>query len=126
MSTRHTNTSDIEKQKPAGRAQISYAIFRWESAVTVSATLLLIVFLPDPFAGRLPFWQWWFWLVLGIVAEALIIITSFNDPATQARGVSETRQPELVPELMASDVYRDKVIEASIEILLLFVLQDRG
>jgi hypothetical protein len=112
MQTRPTNTSETEHRRPAGGAQLSYAIFRWESAVIVSATLLLIVFLPDPFAGRVPFWRWWFWLILGIIAEGLIIATSLNDPATQAQVLSETNQPQLAPELIASDVYRDKVVQA--------------
>ena len=69
----------------AAKALLSFAVFRWESAVTLAGMLLLAVFVPKP----LPFWQWWFWLILGFVAEVLIVVTSIYDPAVRERVVGE-------------------------------------
>ena len=38
------------------RALLSYAVFRWESAANLALTLILAIFVPDPFRGAVPFW----------------------------------------------------------------------
>jgi hypothetical protein len=64
-----------ELKQRAARAMWSYAFFRIESALTVSGTVLLAFFLPQPF----PWWRWWYWLILGAMFEAAIVITSLMD-----------------------------------------------
>jgi hypothetical protein len=49
--------TDLERR--AWRAMLATAVFRWESAATISLVILLAFFLPKPFPG----WQWWFWLI---------------------------------------------------------------
>ena len=67
---------------------LSFALFCWESAVTIALTLILIILVPDPFHGTLSFWRWWFWIALGVLAEALIVVTTVSDPGVRARMTS--------------------------------------
>jgi hypothetical protein len=71
--------SRIEQQ--AKKAVIQHAFFRWESALMVSATILLTVFFNQPFPG----WPWWGWLALGTIGEIAIVVSSLTDKAEQQR-----------------------------------------
>jgi hypothetical protein len=111
--TRQTPKSlSDELRERAAKALISYAIFRWESAVTLAVTLLLTVFFRDPFAGLLTFWRWWFWLVLGIVAEALLIYTSIRDPQVQEKVVRGIFREKFNPNEIATPEYRRRIDKA--------------
>jgi hypothetical protein len=74
-----------ELEKRAARAILQRSIYRWESAAIIGLTLILAVFVPQP----LPFWQWWFWLVLGLAGEAALVWSSVKDPEFRAKAVSE-------------------------------------
>jgi hypothetical protein len=97
-----------ELRDRASKALISFAVFRWESAVTLALILILGVFFPKPF----PFWQWWFWLILGLVAEALIIVTSIYDPAVRERVVGEMFMQKFNPREVRSPIHRAKIVRA--------------
>jgi hypothetical protein len=97
-----------ELERQAWRAMLSFAIFRLESALTIAVTIILIFLFPDPF----PWWQWWYWLVIGAVAEALIIYTSLADPALGQKVVSDMLRGEFNPRELRSAKYRDKVEKA--------------
>jgi hypothetical protein len=71
-------------------ALLSYALFRWESAVTMAMTLILVVFVPDPFRGAVPFWGSWIWIALGALAEGLIVVTTLSDPDVRVRIVGQS------------------------------------
>jgi hypothetical protein len=88
------------------RALLSYALFRWESAAALALTLILVILVPDPFRGLLPFWRWWFWLVLGILAETLIVVTTLGDPDVRARLSDERLRARLAPNTIANVDYR--------------------
>ena len=92
----------------AWSAILSYAIFRFESAVTIALMILLVYFVPRPFE----WWQWWYWLVLGLVAEVLIIYTSIGDVDTGARVVAEMFRQEFNPSIIKSNKYRAEVERA--------------
>ena len=68
-------------QQAAQKAMLQNAFFRWESALTVSGTILLTVFYRQPF----PFWPWWGWLVLGLLGELFIVWSSLTDKDEQQR-----------------------------------------
>jgi hypothetical protein len=74
-----------ELKQRATQAILSHAVFRLESALTISLTLVLVVLFPQP----LPWWKWWYWLVLGIVGEALVIYTSVSDEMTSRKVVAD-------------------------------------
>jgi hypothetical protein len=101
-----------ELRDRAARALLSYAIFRWESAVTVAITLILSILARDPFGGALAFWHWWFWVVLGVVAETLIVVTSIYDPGVRERVVATMFREKFDPTEIATPAYRQKVTKA--------------
>jgi len=88
------------------RALLSYALFRWESAAVLALTLVLVFLVPDPFRGLLSFWRWWCWLVLGILAETLIVVTTLGDPDVRVRLSDERLRTRLVPNTIANIDYR--------------------
>lgn len=59
-------------------AMLSSALTRWESLLTIVVTAVLFVFLPDPFE----WWQSWFWLVAGLIAEGALVVSTLADPNT--------------------------------------------
>ena len=62
----HQNVKDQLRQR-AVRAMLADGILRWESAVTIALTMLLVFFVPT--IAAFPWWQWWFWVILGGLAE---------------------------------------------------------
>jgi len=54
--------------------RLSHAFFRWESAVTIALAIILVFF------SLLFRWEYWYLLLaLGLVAEALIVVSSLSD-----------------------------------------------
>jgi hypothetical protein len=100
------------KQGPSGptdaqpkqdrRALLSYALFRWESAAILALTLILVVLVPDPFRGALSAWRWWFWLILGLLAEIAIVLTTLQDPDVRAQLADERVRAQLDPTTIAN------------------------
>jgi hypothetical protein len=101
-------SKDSNIRSRAWSAILSYAIFRWESAATIALTILLVYFLPRPFDG----WQWWYWLVIGVIAEALIIWSSIGDVNTGAQVVADMFRQEFNPLTIQSQKYRAAVQRA--------------
>jgi len=87
-------------------AMVAYAFFRWESAVTVAGTIVLFFLYPRPF----PWWQPWYWLVLGAVAEVALIVASVTDPETGRRVVQDLFREEHNPRQI-----RDRDLRAQME-----------
>jgi hypothetical protein len=87
---------------------LSYAFFRLESALTIALTIVLLFLFPTPFA----WWRWWYWLLIGVIAESLIIYTSMSDVATGARVVAEMLRQEFNPEELRSKKYRERMERA--------------
>ena len=92
----------------AWSAILTYAFFRWESALTIALVILLAYFVQRPF----DWWQWWYWLVIGAVAEVLIVITSIGDVDTGARVVANMLREEFNPATIKSQKYRAEVERA--------------
>lgn len=99
-----------ELETRARRALVSYAIFRWESAVIIGITILLAFLYPEPF----PWWRWHFWIILGAVAEALIIYTSITDAQTSEKVVAGMFREEHNPRQIRSEKYR-KLVERAFD-----------
>jgi len=99
-------TSELQKQ--ATRALLSYAFFRFESALTIALTMLLVFLFPHPFE----WWQWWMWLALGIVAEGLVIYTSVTDPETGRRVVARMLRQQFNPLALRTPQARERVERA--------------
>jgi hypothetical protein len=89
-------------------AMLSYAFFRTESALTIALILVLIFLLPSPFVG----WKWWFWLILGLVAETLIVYTSLTDPKTGQQVVVDLLKERYDPSKLRNPKYRKRLERA--------------
>jgi chromosome segregation ATPase len=92
----------------ATSAILTHALFRFESAATIALTILLAYFVPRPFE----WWQWWYWLVIGAIAEALIIYTSIQDVDTGAQVVSDMLREEFNPATIKTQKLRAAVERA--------------
>ncbi|RMF30824.1 MAG: hypothetical protein D6759_11195 [Chloroflexi bacterium] len=103
---RSSARTDLERR--ATRAILSYAFFRWESAVTIAMVILLVFFLPQP----LPGWRWWFWIVGGVLAEAAIIISSLTDPEVNRQVVAEMLRLQFDVKALHQEEYRAAVERA--------------
>lgn len=66
------------RQRVAGTL-LRNALLRWESFVTLLVTMILFLFVNDINVAGIQ-WQPWFWLVLGGIAEAALVISTLNDP----------------------------------------------
>jgi hypothetical protein len=99
--------SDDLKQR-AKRAVISHAFLRFESALTIALTILLLVFLPRPW----PWWRWWYWLIFGLLAEGLIVYTSLTDQRTMEVVVGELLRERYRPAALKTAAYREKATQA--------------
>ncbi len=87
---------------------IAHAFFRLESEGTIALTILLAYFVPQPF----DWWQWWYWILIGLVAEALIIYTSLSDVDTGAQVVADMLREEFNPAAIQNPKYRAEVQRA--------------
>lgn len=102
-------TSTIDELKlRARRAIIAHAFYRLESALTIALTILLAFFVPRPF----DWWRWWFWVLLGAIAEGLIVYTSITDPRTGQQVVAAMLRERYDPGAIKARAYRDKVQQA--------------
>jgi hypothetical protein len=92
----------------ATSAILTHAFFRFESAATIALTILLAYFNPV----KLDWWQWWYWLVIGAIAETLIIVTSLQDTNTGAQVVAEMLREEFNPATIKTPKLRAAVQRA--------------
>jgi len=102
------NRATDQLKQRAGKAIISHAFFRLESALTICLIILLAFFLPRP----LPWWRWWVWIILGAAAEGLIVYTSITDERTGREVVAEMLREEYDPRAIKTRRYREKVDQA--------------
>lgn len=80
----------------AVRAVWEDAVYRWESAVTIALTMLLAFFVPN-LPAPMDWWQWWYWLVAGGVAEMALILAHVTDPNSAAAAVARLFRQEYDP-----------------------------
>jgi hypothetical protein len=97
-----------ELRQRVTRAIIAHAFFRLESALIVAMTIILAALFPKPF----PWWQWWYWLVFGLVGEALVVYTSITDEMTSRKVVADMLRQEFNPGEIRSAEYRQRVEKA--------------
>ncbi len=97
----------------ARNAIVEYSLFRWESAVVISLTVLLAIF---SFLYRasavIPAWLWIVWLLIGVTCEALIIFTSLKDPETGKRVCSQMLREKFSPEGLNDKLLKQKITKA--------------
>ncbi len=89
-------------------AVITNALFRWESLVTVAITAILFLFVPQPF----PWWQDWFWLVAGLIAEAALVVSALADPEASQEAVAREFEGKYDLRQIRNNVSRKRLEDA--------------
>ncbi len=95
--------SELEKKTQS--AILQYAFFRWENAVIVAGTILLMFFWPQPFA----WWPVWAWPLLGLLGVAGIVYTSLTDTTVHARALQELFREQFNPQRIKDPGLRSSV-----------------
>jgi hypothetical protein len=98
---------DSTRQRALG-AVLANAFFRWETAVTLALTAILFLFVPEPF----PFWEPWFWLVGGAIAEAALIASALTDPEAAQEAVAREFENKYEMRQIRNPVSRQRVERA--------------
>ena len=97
-----------ELERKARRAILVRSLYRWESAAIIALTLILFFLFPQP----LPFWQPWFWLILGLLGEAGLVWSSLTDPNFRAQAVAEMFHEKFNPNEIENPGLRQRVEKA--------------
>jgi len=97
-----------EVRSRATGAILASALFRWESLLTIAITLILFLFVKEPF----PWWQDWFWLVAGAIAEGALIISTLTDPEASQQAVAREFEARYDLRQIRSTVSRQRLERA--------------
>jgi hypothetical protein len=102
-----TTPRDSVRERATG-AVLRNALFSWQTGITLIVTALLFFAVPAPFE----FWQPWFWLVLGGIAEAAFIAATLTDPEQAQRAVAQEFESQFDINQIRSTVARQRVASA--------------
>ncbi|MFO7320667.1 MAG: hypothetical protein DIU68_002970 [Chloroflexota bacterium] len=97
-----------ETRQRALAAIVSNALFRWETAVTIALTAILFLFVKEPF----PWWQDWFWLVGGLIAEGALIVSALTDPEAAQEAVAREFESQYDLRQIRNPVSRQRIERA--------------
>ena len=92
------------------KALFREAIFRPESALVISISLLLAVFAPQ--VGFLEFIPFWVWLLGGVAAEAALVYSSLSDPEFGRQVAAKVLQKEFEPQKLQDPYLQERMSEA--------------
>lgn len=101
-------TIRTELEQRAQSAIIQYALFRWESAVILAATIVLTFLLRRPF----PWWPPFGWVVLGVAGLLLIVYSSLTDAETNAQVLLMLMQEQFDTSKIKDSALREQVQNA--------------
>lgn len=100
-------STDPTRERAIG-AILTNAIFRWETAATLALTAVLFLFFKEPF----PWWQDWFWLVGGAIAEGALIVSALTDPEAAQEAVAREFEEKYDLNKIQSRVSKDRLQRA--------------
>ena len=92
------------------KALFREAIFRPESALVISISLLLAVFAPQ--VGFLDFIPFWVWLLGGLVAEGALVYGSMSDPEFGRKVAADVLKKEFEPQKLQDPYLQERMDEA--------------
>ncbi len=101
------NAPDEIHQRALG-AILANAFLRWESVVTLLMVVILYLFLPQPFV----WWQPWFWLVAGGIAEAALVASALTDEEATQKAVTREFEQKFDIRQVKSRVSRERLQNA--------------
>jgi len=97
-----------ELEKRAGRTILIRSLYRWESAAIIGLTLVLTLLAPRPF----PFWEPWFWVILGTIGEIALVWASITDPEFRAKAVADMFREKFEPKTIKNKALAQRVGKA--------------
>jgi len=97
-----------EVRERALSAVIGNAFLRWESVLTVVLTAILFLFVPQPFT----WWQPWFWLVAGAIAEGALVVSAITDPEAASQAIAREFESKYDLREIKSSVSRQRLQSA--------------
>ena len=101
-----TSSAREALEKRVQKAIFQYAIFRWESAMTIALTLIMTAASTFPGVAIGPAWAW---LLGGAISEAALIYVSIKDPKTGEKVVADLLQSEFKPERLRSKTLQNQI-----------------
>ena len=104
------SSSENARQKVLGTLLAS-ALLRWETLVTFMVTAILFLFVQDVNLPMLE-WQPWFWLVLGGLAETVLIAATLSDPEATEQALAEDFEREYDLRNIRNRVSRERLRDA--------------
>lgn len=94
------------------KAIFQESIFRWESAVVISLSLLLTAVTALSVLGDGLQPLWWIWLIGGILAEGALVYSSITDPKFGERVAASLLRDDFKPERLRDKKLQQQVSEA--------------
>ncbi|MBL8131312.1 MAG: hypothetical protein JNL42_05605 [Anaerolineae bacterium] len=89
-------------------AMLTNALLRWESLLTILFTLFVFFAFPNPFE----WWQNWFWLVGGLIAEGALVVSTLSDPDAAADALARQFESKYDLDAIKSPVARERLKRA--------------
>jgi len=106
-----SNEKREELEKRVKRAYVENALFRWESAVIISLTIVL-AFLSTSWIGLTDFLPTWLWLLGGLLVEAGLVASSLTDKQLYQKIMAEALHREFDPKNIEDKALRGQFLEA--------------
>lgn len=86
-------TVNSEARQKVFGTLLANALLRWETLVTLMVTLILFLFVGNVSLSFIE-WQPWFWLVLGGLAETVLVASTLADPEATEQALAEDFERE--------------------------------
>jgi hypothetical protein len=102
------NQPGNEIRQRAFGAVLTNALLRWESLLTILLTIILYVAVPQPFE----WWQSWFWLAGGALAELALVVSVLTDPEAAKAAVAREFEQRFDLRAIQSPVSRQRLQSA--------------
>jgi hypothetical protein len=102
-----------ELEQKAGRAILIRSVYRWESAIIIALTMsLALLTLVGVIPALFGVFQWWFWILLGVLGEIGLVWSSIKDPEFRAKAVSEMFREKFRPQEIKDQELRQRLEKA--------------
>ena len=104
-----------ELGKRAFWAMVGHAFFRLESAFFIALTIVGAgLFFTDlgGIATSIPWLQWWYWIVFGLIAEGLIFVSTLTDPEEGRKAVAAMLREQFNPQRLNNGALQGRIAKA--------------
>ncbi len=89
-------------------AMVTDAFWRWESAIIIALTMILFVLVRPEWE----WWQQWYWLVAGALAEVAFVVAHVTDPQAAQQAVERMFSEKYDPRDIRNRVARQRMQKA--------------